>query len=184
MAPKQVKKLKIYGGEHASDIKSSMRDQIYPPFDEMSLDKTIVGLRWFTLSHACPLQLIFSDGSKSQFDQCRLPEPNLSAFWTEKKIPAGSRIRRVQMLYKKQNQNLEGLRFLCPENKLLVAVGEKDNTQWHTDPDYQLPSKEKELGLKEFTLEEGHFLVGAKSGSRNIQQARHFDFQFYIGFYE
>ena len=136
MPPAEQKKLKIYGSEHASDIKSTTRDQTYPPFHEMSLQRTVVGLRWFTLPHACPLQLIFSDGSKSNFDQCRLPEPNLNCFWTEKKIPSGSLIKRVQMLYKKQNSNLEGVRFLDAENRLLVAVGEKDDTLWHTDPDY------------------------------------------------
>lgn len=55
-----------------------------------------------------------------------------------------------------------------------------------TDPDYGYKrSNPTVYGLKKVVLEEGHVLCGVKSGNRGgLNNARHYDFNFYIGHIE
>lgn len=147
----------------------------------MSYDKHIIGLRAHKFS-GLPLQIIFSDGDKSSFDQSSLPANTKDLFWLEKRIPQGETIAQVEMLYKIANSNLEGVRFKNAKDKLLVVVGWDQNTSWHMDSEYELPEKViKTHKITKFEVPEGHRLLGTRSATRNNKQARHYDFSFYIG---
>ena len=89
------------------------------------------------------------------------------------------------MLFRIDNSLLIGLRFLDSNGLLLLSVGYKQDSCWTHDPNYEYKrSHTHTYRLKQFELREGHFLVGAKSGSRNTSAALHYDFTFYIGYIE
>lgn len=54
----------------------------------------------------------------------------------DKRIPHGSEIKTVDMLYKIANSNLEGVRFLDKDMNLLLVVGWNNDLDWHKEPYY------------------------------------------------
>ena len=121
--------------------------------------------------------MIFSDDDRSEFDSDHLPPNSKHYYWTDKRIPAGSVIRTVEMLYRISDSSLEGMRFLDDKGLILVAVGNNGDRTWLNDPDYFYKrSHIHTLGIRRFDLRDGHWLVGAKSGSRGTKIAKHHDF--------
>lgn len=106
--------------------------------------------------------------------------------WVEKCIPEGTEVRAAEMLYKRANSNLVGLRLLDKDGLVLCSVGGEGDPTWDRDPDYQYKRSNKALGLKRVTLADGQYLCGIKSSTIGSCKAlsRHFDFLFVLGHIE
>ena len=62
-------------------------------------------------------------------------------YWIDRRIPDGAVVRYVDMYYKTANSNLEAVRFLDADRKVLIAVGLSEDISWLQDPDYSIPVK-------------------------------------------
>lgn len=64
-------------------------------------------------------------------------------FWVNSVIPKNSTIHAVDMFYKLTNENLDAIRFLDVNGKVLAAAGRPHDLAWHNDPDFYLIHEKK-----------------------------------------
>jgi hypothetical protein len=100
----------------------------------MSVANPIVGLRYHR-APGMPLQVILKNGDRSDFDDSLLSTDS-TMFWVNSVIPKDSIIHFVDMYYKLTNENLEALRGLDENGKVLAAAGRPHDLAWHNDPDF------------------------------------------------
>lgn len=113
---------------------------------------------------------MFSDDSATKISQSLLPNE-----WKELRIPEDSQIKKVEIMYRKYDSCLFGLKFSDADNRTLLM------TSNHFDDHEIRHSDCHRYAFYEFTLDTNERLVGVKSGQRGYDDAKHFDVQFKIG---
>ena len=104
-----------------------------------------------------------SNGKRSKFD-----DSQLLGQYTDRLIPKGSHIHKVELFFHKFNSLLVGLKFFDKKGEEILSCGDYDFI------DKELGEVDYRIAEREFILEDNERLIGIKSNKGDSREAKHY----------